>query len=162
MSEGGANGLWLIAATFLVAFLLAVYPLPAWLGWARPEWVALVLIYWVVALPQRVGVLAAFAVGVVVDILEGAVLGQNALALSVVAFLALALYQRLRVFNLWQQAAVVFMLLGINQLLVQWVQNATSQGAQTLIFLMPALMGALLWPGTLILLRQLRRRYQVS
>ena len=162
MSEQDASGLWVIALTLLVAFLFAVYPLPAWLIWARPEWVGLVLIYWVVALPQRVGVLAAFLVGIVVDLLEGAVLGQNALALSVVAFLSLILYQRIRVFNLWQQAAVVFMLLGINQLLVQWVQNVTGQGAQTLFFLMPALMGALLWPGILILLRHLRRRYRVS
>ena len=134
MESRGPSGLWVIAATFLVAFLLAVAPLPGWLGWARPEWVALVLIYWVVALPQRVGVLTALVVGVMLDILEGAVLGQNALALSVVAFLALILYQRVRVFNLWQQGAVVFMLLGINQLLVQWIQNATSEGAQSLIF----------------------------
>jgi rod shape-determining protein MreD len=162
VSERGTSGLWVIALTFLLAFLLAVMPLPAWLIWARPEWIALVLIYWVVALPQRVGVLVAFVLGVLVDILEGAVMGQNALSLSVVAFLALILYQRVRVFNLWQQGAVVFMLLGINQLLVQWVQNITSQGAQTLFFLMPALMGALLWPGVFILLRQLRRRYRVS
>lgn len=162
MSERDARGAWVIAVTFLVALLLAVLPLPAWLVWARPEWVALVLIYWVVALPQRVGILAAFAVGAVVDIVEGAVMGQNALALSMVAFLALILYQRLRLFNLWQQAAVVFMLLGINQLLVQWVQNVTSQGAQTFFFLMPALMGALLWPGVFILLRHLRRQFRVS
>jgi rod shape-determining protein MreD len=157
-----AHGMWVIALTFTVAFLLAIHPLPEWLRWARPEWVALVLIYWVVALPQRIGVLVAFAVGLVVDLLEGAVFGQNALALSVVAFLSLILYQRVRLFNLWQQAAVVFMLLGINQLLVQWVQNVTSQGALTLSFLMPALMGALLWPGVFILLRYLRRRYRVS
>jgi rod shape-determining protein MreD len=124
--------------------------------------VALVLVYWVVALPQRVGILSAFAVGLVVDIVEGAVLGQNALALSVVAFLALVLYQRVRLFNLWQQAGVVFMLLGINQLLVQWVQNVTSQGAQSLFFLMPALVGSLLWPGVFILLRHLRREFRVS
>lgn len=162
MNSRGPSGLWVIAATFLVAFLLAVAPLPGWLGWARPEWVALVLIYWVVALPQRVGVLTALVVGVMLDILEGAVLGQNALALSVVAFLALILYQRVRVFNLWQQGAVVFMLLGINQLLVQWIQNATSEGAQSLIFLTPALMGALLWPGVFMVLRHLRRLYRVS
>jgi rod shape-determining protein MreD len=162
VSDRGASGFWVIVTTFLAAFLLAVFPLPAWLVWARPEWVALVLIYWVVALPQRIGVLAAFAVGITVDILEGAVLGQNALALSVVAFLALILYQRVRLFNLWQQAGVVFMLLGINQLLVQWVQSVASQGAQTFFFLMPALMGALLWPGVFILLRYLRRQFRVS
>ena len=162
MTESGAKGMWVIVLTFVAAFLLAIYPLPTWLMWARPEWVALVLIYWVVALPQRVGVLLAFGIGLLVDIFEGAVLGQNALALSVVAFLALILYQRVRVFNLWQQAAVVFVLLGINQLLVQWIQNATGHGAQSFLFLMPALMGALLWPGVLISLRRLRRHYRVS
>ena len=50
-------------------------------------------------------------------------LGQNAFALVVVALLSLILYQRLRVYSLWQQAAVVFVLVGINQLICQWVQN---------------------------------------
>ena len=156
-----ARGLWVIVLTFVAAGMLAVVPLPAWLLWARPEWVALVLIYWVVALPQRIGVLWAAGVGLLLDLVEGAVLGQNALALAVVAFLGLVLYQRVRLYNLWQQAGVVFMLLGINQLLGQWVQNLTGQGAQTLLFLMPALMGALLWPGVFILLRFLRRYYRV-
>ncbi len=103
----------------------------------------------------------AFSVGLLLDILEGALLGQNALSLSVVAFLALVMYQRLRVFNLWQQAAVVFVLLGLNQLICQWIQNITSAGALNLLFLLPALAGAALWPGVLSLLRHFRRTYHV-
>ena len=162
MAQPGANALWIIGLTFGVAFLLAIYPLPQWLAVARPEWVALVLIYWVVALPQRIGVIVAFVVGILLDVLEGAALGQNALSLAMVAFLALILYQRLRVFNPWQQAGVVFMLLCLNQLLAQWVQNLTSSGADTLLFLMPALVGALLWPGVLVSLRFIRRHYRVT
>ena len=70
------HGGWVILLSFAVALLLAVFPLPLWLGWARPEFVALALIYWVIALPQRVGMVAAFGLGLVLDILEGAVPGQ--------------------------------------------------------------------------------------
>lgn len=162
MIQSSPQSTWVIFLSFTVAMLLAVYPLPAALHWSRPEWVALVLIYWVIALPQRVGIVAAFSLGLVVDVLEGASLGQNALALSVVAYMSLVLYQRLRVFDIWPQAAVVFLMIGTHQLLCQWVQNMTGNGASTSLFLLPALVSALLWPVVLEVLRHLRRRFQVT
>ena len=119
-----------------MAYVLAVLPLPQWLQWGRPEWVALTLIYWCIALPQRVGIATGLVLGVGLDVLEGAVLGQNAFALVVVALLSLILYQRLRVYSLWQQAAVVFVLVGINQLICQWVQNL--EGARRAYRAVPA------------------------
>ena len=162
MVQQPAQGAWVIALTFAVAFMLAVFPLPTDLRWARPEWVTLVLIYWVIALPQRVGIVVAFIVGLLLDVLEGSVLGQNALSLSVVTYLALVLYQRLRVFNMLQQASVIFVMVGINQLVSQWVQNLTGVGAVSLLFLLPAFLSALLWPAVLTVLRGLRRRYRVA
>jgi len=157
-----AHGYGVILLTFVAAYVLAVLPLPQWLLWARPEWVALTLIYWNIALPQRVGMATGLVLGVGLDVLEGAVLGQNAFALVVVALLALTLYQRLRVYSLWQQAGVVFVLVGINQLICQWVQNLEGVGARTLFFLLPAFSSALLWPVVLHTLRGLRRHYRVS
>jgi rod shape-determining protein MreD len=157
-----AQGSWVIVLSFAVAFLLAAYPLPVDLRWARPEWVTLVLIYWTIALPQRVGIVVAFSAGLLLDVLEGSVLGQNALSLSVVTYLALVLYQRLRVFNMLQQASVIFVMVGINQLVSQWVQNLTGVGAVSLLFLVPAFLSALLWPAVLTVLRGLRRRFQVA
>jgi rod shape-determining protein MreD len=157
-----AHGYWVIVLCFFAAYVLAVLPLPRWLLWVRPEWVALALIYWVIALPHRVGILTALVVGLVLDALEGAALGQNAFALVVVALLCLTLYQRLRVFSLWQQAGTVFVLVGINQLVCQWVQNLEGVGAPSLIFLLPAVSSALLWPLVLHLLRQMRRHYMVA
>ena len=162
MVDQGPQGYWVIVASLFAAAVLAVMPLPPWLQWARPEWAALVVIYWVIALPHRVGVVTALVFGVLLDVVEGAVLGQNALALSLLAVLSLAIYQRLRVFALWQQAAVVLLLVGINQLLSQWVQNLEGAGAQTLLFLLPAFTSALLWPVVLHTLRGLRRRYRVT
>lgn len=157
-----SEGMWVIACSFAVAFLLAVIPLPHAMLWARPEWVTLVLIYWVIALPQQIGILTSFLVGLLLDSLEGAVLGQNALSLSVVAYLALVLYQRIRQFNMWQQAAVVFMMVGIDQMVGQWLQNFSGMNAASPLFLMPVAISALLWPGVMALLRHLRRRYQVG
>ena len=162
MADEAPQAYWVILATFLVALVLAVLPLPHWILWARPEWLALALIYWTIALPQRVGVLTALSLGVAMDVLEGAVLGQNGFALVVVAVLALLLYQRLRVFSLLQQAGVVFVLIGIHQLICQWVQNLEGAGAQTSLFLLPALTSALLWPVVLHILRALRRHYEVT
>jgi len=134
--DEGPHAYWVILVSFVAAGVLVVLPLPDWLQWGRPEWVALTLIYWVIALPHRVGIFTAVLLGVGLDILEGAVLGQNAFALLVVAALCLNLYQRLRVFNLWQQAG--------------------------LVFLLPAVSSAVLWPVVLQILRSLRRHYLVA
>ncbi len=162
MVDGTPHAYWVILATFLVAFVLALLPLPQWLLWARPEWVALTLVYWVIALPHRVGIMTALLLGVTLDILEGATLGQNALSLLVLAVLSLTLYQRLRVFSVLQQAGVVFVLVGINQLVCQWVQNLGGAGASSLMFLLPALSSALVWPVVMHTLRECRRHYRVS
>lgn len=156
------QGYWVVIATLLVAAVLAVLPLPLWLVWLRPEWVALVLVYWCIALPHRVGVVAALLAGIAMDLLEGAMLGQNTFALAVVALLSVGLYQRLRLFSLWQQAGMVFVLIGIHQLICQWVQNLEGVGARSPLFLLPALSSALLWPLVLTLLRGLRRHYRVA
>ena len=156
------HGVWVIGLTFLAAFLLAVMPLPQWLLWARPEWLALVLIYWTIALPHRVGLFTGLIVGVLLDSIEGAVFGQNAFSLMMVAMLSLVLYQRLRVFNVLQQAGTVFILVGINQLICQWVQNLQGRGVDSLLFLLPAFSSALMWPVVLHVLRSLRRQHRVS
>ncbi len=161
MAEDNAQGYWVILLSFLAALVLAVLPFPSWLQWARPEWLSLVLIYWCIALPHRVGVITALALGVGMDVLEGAVMGQNAFAFVTIALLALILYQRLRVFSLLQQSGIVFLLIGIQQLICQWVQNLEGAGAQSALFLLPAVTSALLWPIMLHILRGVRRYYEV-
>ena len=162
MFQQDSHGYWLIVTSFLVAFVLAVLPMPQWLMWVRPEWVALILIYWAIALPHRVGILTALVLGILLDTLEGAVLGQNAFSLVVVAVLCQTLYQRLRVFSVLQQAGTVFVVIGINQLVCQWVQNLEGVGSPSLLFLLPAVSSALLWPVVLHVLRSLRRHYWVT
>ncbi|RLQ21925.1 rod shape-determining protein MreD [Seongchinamella sediminis] len=162
MVDQQPHGYWLILASFFLALCLAILPLPHWLAWGRPEWAALVLVYWVIALPHRMGLVTALALGLMLDVVEGAVMGQNGFALTVVALLALLLYQRLRVYSQLQQSGVIFVLVGINLMICQWVQNLEGAGATTMLFLLPAVSSALLWPLVFHLLRSLRRAFLVT
>lgn len=145
--------------SFLIALFLQAIPMPLEIQGLRPEWLAMVLIYWVLAMPERVGVTTAWLLGMVLDGIEGALLGQNAFALSMVAYVTLILYQRIRMFEAWQQAFIVFVLIGLDQLLCNWTRSLQGGTAPSLAFLMPALISALLWPALMILLRQVRRRF---
>jgi rod shape-determining protein MreD len=100
-------------------------------------------------------------VGLCVDLLEGALLGQNALTCSAIAYLALLLYQRLRNYGAWQQAMMVGVLIGISLMISQWIQNLTSVAADTVGFLLPALTSTVLWPWFFIAMRTMRRRFQI-
>jgi len=157
---------WVIALTFLVAMVLAVLPMPEMfpveIGYLRPEWVVLVLIYWVIALPQRVGIVIAWMVGFLTDVLLGSLLGQHAMSFVVVAYIAVSLYQRLRMFSIWQQSLVVFAIVGLNQLINFGIESIAGLTVWNLWYLLASVMSAFLWPWIYLLLRYLRRRFGVS
>ena len=159
-------GLWVIALTFVVAMVLAIVPLPdsvpVELGYLRPEWVVLALIYWVIALPHRVGILVAWSVGLIVDVLLGSLLGQHGIAFIIVAYIASSLYQRLRMFSLWQQSMIVFAIVGLNQLINFWIESIVGIGNWNLWYLLGSVVSALLWPSVFFLLRYLRRQFNVT
>lgn len=154
MSEA-RGGSFIILATFLFAIILSQIPLPEMLRWARPEWVPLFLIFWVMATPSRVGLFYAFLIGLTLDLVRGSVLGLNALSLTLIAYLSMLLYRRIRVFPLVQQGIVVMLLVGLNQLLYYWMQGLTGTHGNSLLFLLPSVVSGLLWPLVYTLLRKL-------
>jgi rod shape-determining protein MreD len=157
------RGLWIIAGTFLLAAVLSILPLPQALELCRPEWLALVLIYWVMALPHRIGLITAWVLGFFMDVLQGNLLGLNGLALALVAYLTLSLYQRLRMFTLLQQSSIVLILIGLHQLVIFWVLTMSNQNVPSnMMFMLSALSSAVLWPLVFISLRYLRRAFLVS
>ncbi|WP_076720340.1 rod shape-determining protein MreD [Motiliproteus sp. MSK22-1] len=153
---------WVIWLSFLLAMMLSTLPMPESLVWGRPEWVTLTLIYWVVALPHRVGLWSAWILGLLLDILLGSLLGVHALSLTIVAYLAQRLHQRIRMFPLWQQAFLVLILVGIQQMLLHWAQTLTGTSSESLLFLLPSLVSAFLWPWIFVLLRGVRRALHVT
>ncbi len=156
-----SSGSWVIILTFIGALILSALPMVESLQWWRPEWGVLVLFYWVVALPQRVGMGVGWLLGILLDVLEGGLLGLNALALTIAAYFILLFYQRLRMYNWFQQSLFVFILVAMNQVLSLWMKGILGVSAQSLMFLMPALVSAMIWPWIFILLRGIRRKFNV-
>ena len=121
MVETRSRNGWVIWLSLVLALLLSVAPMPAFLEAGRPLWLALFLTYWALALPHRVGMVAAWLFGLFADVLYGSLLGQNALVLMLTTFFVLTLHQRLRLFPLWQQSLVLLVLFGIPQLVQLWL-----------------------------------------
>lgn len=155
------HGGGIIFLSLTVALLLTIVPLPEDLRLLRPDWVLLVLIYWAMALPHRVGVGIGWIMGLINDVLTGMLLGQHALAYCLVIFLTLKLHQRLRLYPLWQQAQSVLVLLALGQLLLLWINGMIGRPIHTWLYWAPSLLGALLWPVLFVLLRGLRRAFRV-
>jgi rod shape-determining protein MreD len=156
------NGRWVIVLSLLIAFLLSGITLPGALDRYRPDWVALTLIYWCMALPHRVGISAGWGVGLFLDIGRGGLLGQHALALAVVACLTLQIYRRMRLAPLWQQAFSIVALLTIERILVFWINGVIGYPPQDWWYLAPALGGMAIWPLLFVVLRDVRRYFEVS
>lgn len=159
MTRGGG---WIILLTFVVAVLLDMVPLPEWAQPYRPAWSALVLIYWCMALPQRVGVITALIFGLFLDLLTGTLFGQHALGLVIVAYLANRLHRRTRVLPLWQQAITIFMLLMLNSLLLFWIRGIIGLPTPGMSYWASPVTSTLLWPWIYIVLRDIRRQFGVA
>jgi rod shape-determining protein MreD len=155
------HGGWVIILSFVFSFMLAVLPMPAWATVWRPDWVAMVLIYWCLALPQRVGVATGWFVGIVHDVLNDTLLGQHALGFALIAYLSVRLHRQLRLFPRWQQAIGVFGLVAIAHLLGVWINSIFGYPQIRGLFFYPAFSSMLLWPWLFVILRDMRRTYRV-
>jgi len=158
VSETVIRGGWTVILSLAAALFLSILPMPAVAEELRPEWVTLTMIFWALTLPDRVGVFWAFCVGLVLDVATGTLLGQHALGLSVVAYLAVTLHQRVQIYPLWQQTLFVWVLLLVERLLSLWVLGATGQPTPTLIYWAPTFLGLILWPWLSVVLSDLARR----
>lgn len=162
MSAGRLRGFWVPAFTCLLALGISIWPLPESLEPFWPAWLPLVAMYWCMALPQRFGIAMSWLFGLLADALTGAVLGQHALALTLVAFATLKVYLRVRMYPAWQQSLVIGLILGLYQFILFWLDGITGHSTPLLWRLAPLPASVLLWPWLFGLLRFIRRRYQVD
>ncbi len=140
----------------MCALALAIIPLPSLISAFRPDWVVLVMIYWSLMTPGRLGLFSAFFLGLLLDTLSGALLGQHALALLVVSYVVQRFHLRIRVFPIWQMSMTVLALLAIYQFLLFWVDGVAGRTVTTAERWAPVMIGAALWPLILLLLENIR------
>lgn len=150
---------WIAAVILSVvtALVLTSIPLPSWADGWRPAWVALVIFYWSLAIPERFGVLSAWTIGMFADVMHGAILGQHALGFAFVAYVALLYHQRIRVFPMVQQALVVGSLIFLYLVWMLVCYNFLGSRPYPISFLLGAVSSAAIWPWLYVVLRDVRR-----
>lgn len=136
---------WAVAVSFFAAFALTIVPLPQAVEPYRPDWVAMTVLFWVISLPGWVGIGGAWLAGILLDTLQGSLLGQHAVAITVPAYIAFRLHRRIRVFPIWQETFAVVVLLIIYHLILLWVDGTTGRPVG-LHYLLPVATSALVWP----------------
>ncbi len=139
-------GFFRIILTLIGAMCLRIAPWPGEMAAFNPDWVLLVLIYWSLALPDRVGIFHAWTFGLLTDVLTGRLLGQYALAYSLVIYICLKLHKRLRQFPFLQQGLFVFFCLLLSQLLLFFIKNLQHPAQLHASFWLPVFTGTLAWP----------------
>ena len=162
MSKPAYHGGIVILASFGIAFILTMLPIPDSWHIYRPEWVTLVLIYWCLALPHRVGVFTGWAIGLLLDVTYGNVLGQYALTFSIVAYLSYQLHVRIRLYPILQQSLIILLLVALAQMIVLWIKGITGQTPESWNYWIPSITSMLIWPWLFYLLRLIRRLYGVN
>jgi rod shape-determining protein MreD len=134
---------WLTA---LSALVLSIVPLNYWLGLFRPQFVALVVLYWSIMSPRAAGILLGFTCGMMLDVFNGTLLGEHALALSLMAYLGIRLNLLLRAKPLFQQSLFVLAALVIYELVLWAVDGWSGHGVASPLRWLAALSGAIIWP----------------
>ncbi len=143
-----------IVLTLALALLFNLLPWPDSAG--VPDLTATVLAFWCIHQPRRIGIGVAWMLGLLLDVGNGALLGQHALAYSVLAFLAISVHRRILWFPLWQQALHLLLLLLSTQLLTLVIRVAAGAAFPGWSYFASSLICAAMWPvvSALLLLPQ--------
>jgi len=139
------NKLHSIYLSLVLAFIFLLLP---WSGLAlkiRPDFLLLVIIFWLIRAPNLCNVGTAWFVGLFVDLATGGIFGQYALAYTVTAFFAVTYQRRLVLYNHTQQLLYVFVLLLISQLVVLILKTFSGADSLGWSYFLPTFTGVLIW-----------------
>jgi rod shape-determining protein MreD len=154
---------WLtIIITLLIAIILTLLPIPGWFESFRPLWVLLVLLYWAIALPHCVGIGIAWVCGLLLDVMQGTLLGEHALIYISLVYIAIKMHRQIRLFSLLGQAGAIYLLLFLNQLLAFWLEGLQGISVSMKWFWGAPLISAMLWPWIYMVLTDCIRRYRLN
>lgn len=155
------NG-FIVLITLLLALMASIMPMPLSIDAFRPDWVLLVLIYWCLALPNKLNVLTAWLFGFILDVLLGSTLGVHAGAMALAVFIVADNFQKIRNFSLWQQSLIVGVLSALYNLIVFWLQRFLVDAVFLPSYLYPVITSVVIWPWVFLLLRKVRRNFKVA
>lgn len=157
MSRERSTGL-LMLVSVLLAVVLMLIPLPEMLSPLRPYWLALVVAYWGLQLPEKAGLGFAFFAGLLADFSYGTLLGEQALRMVMLMFLVDRFRSRLRFFPIWQQALAVAAMLLNDRIVAAAVHAVAGTPQWPAAYWLSPITGMLMWGPLFLVLDALRYR----
>lgn len=142
-----------ILLTLVLALLANMLPWTGWLAWLAPDFVALIVLYWCIHEPRKIGFLAAWLLGLMMDIAEGSLFGQHAFAYVILAYAGIALHRRVQRFSMAPQILHILPLLLFTDLIVLLVRALAGADFPGYAYFLGSLTGAALWPALDYLLK---------
>ncbi len=157
MRENIIFQLLVLVFIFVIAFVLEIMPWPVDLQGLRPTWVVLVLIYWALALPDKVSVGTAFLAGIVWDLILGSILGIHALVLSIAIYFVAKYHLILRNLSLWLQSLLVMAYIALIRFFIFFIELVLHSAEFNTQEIIGAIISGILWPWIFLLMRHIRR-----
>ena len=160
MSSNKHQGGWLIVISLLLAMVMTLFPMPdSWQPW-RPSWLMLVLSFWVITLPERIGLLWALICGLLLDVLLNTSLGLHGFALAITTFMLQILYKRIRLFPHWKQGLSIAAISSVYIALTYWLTKLTGKSHEFIAW-QAIILNGVLWPWIYLVLKQLASYFKV-
>jgi len=153
---------FVIYITYFAGLVCAIFPLPSILNAFRPDWMILIIFYWVLALPRRVSMGHAFILGVIFDLLLGSTLGMHALLFSFLAYIVITNYRLFRYFTIVQTTLLVGFFSLLSKLFLYWMATSLQEIVLHQSYFWPVFTSMLIWPWFFLLLRFIRLRFKVA
>jgi len=144
---------WFVLFTLVCGLVANTLPISGTASLLKPDFLALMLLYWCIQEPRLIGVGIAWCVGLLMDVTDATVFGQHALAYAVLAYAAEYFRRRVLRFPLWQQAAQVAVLLLACSALVLVIRVVGGAPTPRWTYAVGPLVGALLWPLITVVLQ---------
>jgi len=145
-----------IAFSLVCAFMLNLLPWGRWIG--APDFVALVLVFWGIHQPRKVGIGVAFSMGLLMDVHDATLLGENALAYTLLSYFAIMIHRRVLWFPVITQAVHVFPLLLLAQAIQVLVRVLVAGRFPGWMYFVESAVAVALWPLITWLLLAPQRR----
>ena len=140
------NNLIFVWSIMLLTIMMTIMPLPEFFHGIRIEWVSLAIIFFSMMNVSLMGVIAAWTIGLLLDLLQGGLLGENALILSIISYLSYRFRFQVRVYPDWQLMIVTLIFLSFGNLISLWIRGFSGRMLFVTEEWLSIFIAALIWP----------------
>jgi rod shape-determining protein MreD len=151
-----------VLITFLLAYMLVILPLPVWAIWFRPQWVILVFIFWAMIMPANFGIVTAWFIGILLDLLYSCPLGENALFLVLVAYVISKFHPRIYFFSFWEMLLSIFITVVLYQVLEFTIRGFSHGYLEFFMCFSRAFISAVVWPWIAFVLKGYQEKFGIK